>query len=1013
MIILRLILPPMRSKINRLILIPALVFFCFTVYSQDYRTMKGDPARLYAEGVKLFEAGNWGAAVQLFEELQAKNSGLLSNAAAYYIAASRLELGNSNGEAELKKFIEDQPESPFMNAALLRLANLSFSRKNYKDALQLYQKLEISSLTESEHDRFLYNYGIAQLETGDKTKSKANFNQLRNKKGTLGDGSKFYWAHICYLEGQYDESLAELKKLENTPIYFKIIPYYQVQIAFAKGMYEEVLTRGIPLLEKAPEERKFELARIIATSYYQMEQFESATELIDKYFNNKEVSRADCYVAGFCEEKSGKPEVAIKWYEKSIQQKDAIAQGTYYQLGALYMKKGDKQKGMQAFQRASEMKFDLKIRQDALFQYAKASYELDYSPFNESIKALDRYIAEYPDAKENDLAYNYLVNVFMTTHNYKDALASMDRIKEKNPSIRKAYQRVSLNRGLELFRDLNFEGALRLFDKSLENGTFNPTYRAQAQYWRAESLYRLGKTEAAFAEYNKFQLLPGSPKLKEYALSFYNVGYYYFNKQNLSQASECFNRYTVLTTRENTKLLSDAYNRLGDCQYANRNFDDAISYYQKAIALNSADSDYALFQLAFTHGLMQDQQTKINELETLSAKYPDSPYCDDALFETGRAREKLSDLEGAKSSYKNLIAKYPGSPLIPKALLQLGLIAYNQNQYDTSIVYYKEVIDHYPDTPEARGALTGIKNNYMENNQVEDYIAYTKKIGRGATPSQNEQDSLSYSAAEKLYMAHAANAAEQLTKYLTNFPQGNFTLNARFYRAEMAYNAGETAQALQDYEVVLASPDNLFTGSALTKAAGLAFDAKDFTKALGYFQRIETMADTPANVLAGTTGTLRCHYQLGHWDEVVKIGWKLRSNGKISPELDRESSYLSAKAYEALNDPTKALPLWRKLSADPKSKEGAEAKYNVCKYYADNNRLKDAENEVMDFIAKNSPQKYWLGKSFILLAHIYEKMNDLFQATNTLKSVIENYDTKDDGVVDEASAYLKILEQKK
>ena len=67
----------------------------------------------------------------------------------------------------------------------------------------------------------------------------------------------------------------------------------------------------------------------------------------------------------------------------------------------------------------------------------------------------------------------------------------------------------------------------------------------------------------------------------------------------------------------------------------------------------------------------------------------------------------------------------------------------------------------------------------------------------------------------------------------------------------------------------------------------------------------------------------------------------------------------------------------------------------------------------MDFIAKNSPQKYWLGKSFVLLAHIYEKMNDLFQATNTLKSVIENYDSKDDGIVDEASAYLKILEQKK
>ncbi len=1004
----------MRFQKNRLIFVLVSLFLpCLTAFSQNYRIDAEAVEHLYNEGVALFEEGNWGSAIHLFEEVQSKDSGLPAKAAAYYIAASRLEQGNPNGEAELKKFVEDQPESPLMNSALFRLANLSFNQKKYKEALQLYQKMETSSLTEADHDRYLYYSGISLLETGEKEKAKSNFNQLRNKKGALGDGSKYYWAHISYLEGHYDETLAELKKLENTPVYFKVIPYYQVQINFAKGHYDEVLAQGVPLLARAPEERKFELARILVTSYYQLEQYTSASELIDKYFKNVAISRADCYVAGFCKEKNGQPEEAIRWYEKSVQQKDAISQGTYYQLGALYMQKGEKQKGLLAFQHASEMKFDPKIRQDALFQYAKATYELDYSPFNESIKALDHYIAEYPDAKENDLAYNYLVNVFMTTHNYKDALASMDRIKVKNPSIRKAYQRVTLYRGMELFRDLNFTGAIQLFDKSLENSTFNPIFRAQAQYWRAETLYRLGKPEEAFAEYQKFQALPGSPKLKEYALSFYNLGYQYFNKQDFMMAASFFTKYTELADGESENLLGDVYNRLGDCKYADRNFEAALDYYQKAIDYNSADADYSLFQMAFTHGLMQDQQTKIAELEKLSAKYPESPYCDDALFETGKAMEKMSDFGNAESNYKSLIDKYPGSPLIPKALVQLGLIAYNQHQYDTAIAYYKEVISRYPDTPEARGALTGIKNNYLENNRVEDYIAYTKKLGRGTTPSQNEQDSLSYFEAEKLYMSHAPNAAEQLSSYLTSFPQGNFTVNARFYRAECAYNTGDTAAALQDYEAVLAEPDNLFTGDALTKAAELSYDAKAYSKALGYFQRMETIAGTAANVLEGTIGTLRCHYEMGHWDEVTKIGWKLRSNGKISPELDREVSYKSAKAYEALNDQTKALPLWRKLSADPKSQEGAEAKYNVCKYYADNNRLKDAENEVMDFISKNSPQKYWLGKSFVLLAHVYEKMNDLFQATNTLKSVIENYEVKDDGIVDEASAYLKILEQKK
>ncbi len=1004
----------MRSKINRIIFfLIAFVFPWLTAFSQNKETSTSSATHLYGEGVELFDKGDYGSAIHIFEELQTKNIGLLTNASEYYIAASRLELGNPNGEAELKKFIEDQPESPLINAAVFRLANLAFTKKKYKETLQLYKKLDTFSLTEAERDKYLYYSGFSLLETGESAKAKDNFNQLRNKKGTLGDGAKYYWAHISYLEGAYDESLAEFKKLENTPVYFKIIPYYQVQIAFAKGQFKDVVNQGVPLLEKAPDERKFELARILVTSYYQLEQYSSATELIDKYFKGKEISRADCYVAGFCQEKAGNPEVAIQWYEKSIQQKDAISQGTYYQLGSLYMKKGEKQKGLLAFQHASEMKFDPKIRQDALFQYAKATYELDYSPFNESIKALDKYISEYPNAKENDLAYNYLVNVFMTTHNYKDALASMDRIKVKSAPIKKAYQRVSLYRGMELFRDLNFAAALILFDKSLENGSYDPVSKSMAQYWKAESLYRLGKPDLAFVEYKKFQSLSGSPKLKEYALSFYTLGYHFFNKQDLAQAASNFRQFVDLSSADNDKLLGDVYNRLGDCQYADRNFDAALSYYQKSIDQNSADADYALFQMAFTHGLMQDPQTKIRELETLTTNYPNSPYCDDALFETGKAREKINDFEGAKANYNSLIAKYPASQLVPKVLVQLGLIAYNQNQYDESIAYYKQVIDRFPDTPEARGSLTGIKNNYMENNKVEDYITYTKKLGKGATPSQNEQDSLTYSAAEKLYMAQSPDAKEQLSRYLSNFPQGNFTINAKYYRAECSYNAGETTEALKDYEAILAVADNVFTENALMKAAGLSFDAKEYAKALNYFQRIETIAGTPANVLAGTLGALRCHYELGHWEDVAKIGWKIRSSGKVSPEVDRECSYKSAKAYDALKDQAKALPLWRKLSADPKSREGAEAKYNVCKYYAENNRLKDAENEVMDFIAKNSPQKFWLGKSFILLAHIYEKMNDLFQATNTLKSVIENYDSKDDGIVEEASAYLKILEQKK
>ena len=181
---------------------------------------------------------------------------------------------------------------------------------------------------------------------------------------------------------------------------------------------------------------------------------------------------------------------------------------------------------------------------------------------------------------------------------------------------------------------------------------------------------------------------------------------------------------------------------------------------------------------------------------------------------------------------------------------------------------------------------------------------------------------------------------------------------------------------------------------------------------LNRVQRLETVSGSSDNTLLSLAGRMRCNYELKEFDEVAKMGWKIRSMNKVPPELDREASYKSAKAYTELNDPAKAIPLWRKLSADAKSLEGSEAKYMVCEYYFIENKLKEAENEVNDFIEKNSPHQYWLGKSFILLAHVYEKENDLFQATNTLKSILENYEQKGDGIVDEATRYLRILEAK-
>ena len=72
------------------------------------------------------------------------------------------------------------------------------------------------------------------------------------------------------------------------------------------------------------------------------------------------------------------------------------------------------------------------------------------------------------------------------------------------------------------------------------------------------------------------------------------------------------------------------------------------------------------------------------------------------------------------------------------------------------------------------------------------------------------------------------------------------------------------------------------------------------------------------------------------------------------------------------------------------------------------------QKEVFDFVKKNTPQQKWLAKAFLLLADVYLIKNDKFQAKATLQSIIDNYKTKDDGMIDDAKSKLdqvKIIEE--
>jgi len=679
-------------------------------------------------------------------------------------------------------------------------------------------------------------------------------------------------------------------------------------------------------------------------------------------------------------------------------------------LADCYVTTNDKNKARQAFEAASELDFDAKIKEDALFNYAKITYELSYSPFNETIKAFDKYITSYPNAERNDAAYDYLVKVYMSTSNYRDAMASIENIKVKNPSVKKAYQRVAYYRALECFNNLDYNGALENFNKSIEAGDFNKNYHALALFWKAEAFFRLNDFNKAITGYNAFMKSAGVFALPEYKTAHYNLAYAYFQVKDYVSASDYFRKYLNLEDDLRSEKVADANNRLGDCDFLNREYSQAISNYDKALKLNVYDADYSLFQKAFCLGLQRDNQGKINALNILIQNYPNSSYQDDALYELGRTYERINQPQMATNFYKELITKYPQSNLQNKALVQLGLVSYNANDFKGSVNYYKQVVDRSPNSPETQSALAGMKNSYVEMNDVDSYFAYTNKLGNGVQVSVNEQDSLSYQAAEKLYMASDPKARSQFERYLSQFPNGGFVLNSHFYLAQLLYTGGEFDKALAEYELVIAQPDNYFTEGALSKAAGLYYNNENYVQALSYFERLAKISNSGNNLPDALTGIMRCQFNLAKYPESITTANQILALEKVSDILKRETNYKLGLSYYKTGNVDKAFPILSKLSADTNSAEGAESKFLVAEILFQKQKLKEAENEIMDFIDKNSPHQFWLAKSFLLLSDIYLKNGDEFQAKHTLKSIEENYPEKTDGILETTRQKLLLIE---
>ncbi len=957
----------------------------------------------FQKALSLYNDKQYLAAQSLFYKVKNNSKEeLIISDSDYYIANAAVRLNQKNADNLILNFVESYPTSTKQNSAFMDVGHYYFENSKYASAKKWYDKVAQNALTGIERDKFNFNYGYSFYATKNNKNAKKYLARVENSK-KYGSQAKYYIGFMAYEGDDYNKASEYFDKVEDNKKYKDNLSYYQADLNFKLGNFEKAISLAKSKLKTSNAKEISELSKIIGESYFNLKQYAEAIPFLKKYKGRAgKWTNTDFYQLGYAYYKENKFDTAISEFNKIIDGNDVVAQNAYYHLGESYINLNKKQEALNAFRNASQMDYDLKIQEDAALNYAKISYEIG-NPYKSVPQVLTEYLDKYPKTSYKQDIEILLVDSYITSKNYKDALALL----EKNNSFESkvAYQKVAFYRGVELYNETKYLEAKALFNASLKEQR-DTIYTAKATFWKAETDYNLTNYNEALLGFKAFKNNSKSTSTNEAANIDYNLGYTYFKQKKYSNAISFFDTYINTTT---DKLrLNDAYLRLGDSEFASSNYTAAIKAYDKAIQLKKVTPDYAVFQRALSYGYAGESTKKIQGLNSFIETYKTSKLRDDALYELGNSYVKNNDTDSAMQTYNRLQTEYSESAFVPNVLLRQGLVHYNAENNDLALTKFKTIASKYPGSPEALQAVATSRLIYIDLGKVNEYATWVKSLNY-IDVTNADLDNSNYEAAEKQYLAGSNSKAIKLfNQYLIEFKNGLHTTKAHFYLAQLYFKEGLQDTAIPHYQYIINKPKGEYTETALTRLSEINLNKKDWSTVIPILERLEQEGDLPQSIVFAQSNLMNAYYQLSNYTKAVTYAEQVLANSKIDNSIKSDAQIIIARSAFKTNNEQRAKTAYAQVEKIASGALAAEALYFNA-YFKNKDKKYQASNTTIQKLAKDhSAHKYYGAKGLALMAKNFYELKDAYQATYILESIIDNFKEFEDIIAEAKETLSKI-----
>lgn len=955
---------------------------------------------------ELYDHGMFERAGSIFGSIYKETGDVLAGG---YEALCAVRLQARGNETLADEYVAGHPYSGLVPQIHFYKALNAFDRQDFKSAIHEFGKVAGERLPDALVAEYSFKEAYSYFEEGDLLKAKSLFEKAdKMAHSDYTAPSRYSLGYINYTDRNFDEAYEWFAKAGRDPRFKEMSDYYMTDCRFMKKDYSYVLKHGLDLYDYAPDERRSHLARIISESYLAKGDTEKAKEFYDRIGkSDKDMDRDDFFYAGSVLYATGDFKGAIDNFSMMRDRTDSLGQIANYQLAYSYIKTGNKVAALDAFKDASQRAYNPDIQEDAHFNYAKLSFDLNHNP-----SVFNDYMSKYSDKKKGDRIFSYMALASLYNHDYSGAVEAYSHIDLLDKNQRANYMKANYLRAEQLIGTGSWSDAVPFLRASSFYADRRSSFSQLSRYWLAESYYRSDQFDKALDTFKELYNNSALDGKAEGRLIPYDMAYCYFRTGDYTSAAKWFDEYL---SGSGLSEGEDAAVRRADCDFARKDYKTAVAEYEKALKrFPYKDNLYPNYRAGIAYGLLGDTDGKISLLSRALKAKPSTEYYPEAMFELGRAYVSAGRNDDAVMTFDKLRSSTGDKTIVARSLIELGMISRNMSEYDKSLDYYKQVISEMPGTEYAQDALLAIESIYQSQGRVDEYIDFADKAGVIKDKSDGEKEAMYFNAAEQIFMTENYNKAlTSLMAYLKRYPSGQKVPAAEFYVAECYRNIGKKEQACDWYTKSLSrGSESSFAETAMLNFSRLSYELQRYKDAYGGYSSLLEDARIDNNRHTARVGMLRSAFKAGDWTSAISCADRVREDSKSTAEEIREAEYSKAKSLLSMNERSAAYEIFAALSARPSTSEGAEAAYMIILDAYDQGKYDSVEKKVYAFAEKAGDQSYWLAKAFIVLGDSFAEQDNLQQAKATFESVLNGYKPasgKSDDVLDNVRMRLDKL----